>query len=86
MDAWLRGILWTPLLAKGDVSDGKWVIATIKDSDIARFLLDKERTLVLQILESSDPPATQEKLDLLKAGLFTRSGKHCPVLLAKATY
>ncbi len=85
-NAWLRGIIWPPVLCIGTVEDGRWVLKSCRDSEIALFLEGRQQLLNIQILEPDDPPATKENLTTLKAGLFTRSGKRCPVIFARATY
>ena len=86
MNAWLRGVIWPPLLCLAEVEDGRWVLRSCRDAEIALFLDGRQHLLNIQILESGDPPANKEKLALLQAGLFTRSGKRCPVVFARATY
>lgn len=85
-DAWLRGVIWPPVLCVGSVKDERWVLDSCRDSEIALFLEGRQKLLSIQILEPDDPPATRENLNTLKAGLFTRSGKRCPVVFARATY
>ena len=85
-NAWLRGVIWPPVLCVGSVKDGRWVLDSCRDSEIVLFLEGRQKLLSIQILEPDDAPATRENLNTLKAGLFTRSGKRCPVVFARATY
>lgn len=86
LNAWLRGAVWQPLLCMGRVEGDRWILDSFKGGDIAVFLDGRQRFLNIQLLEPDDPPATKENLAKLKAGLFTRSGKRCPVNFARATY
>lgn len=85
-NAWLRGVVWAPLVVQAVVEDDRWILTAGRNMDVALFLAGRQHMITLQILEPTDPPATKEKLHMLKAGLFTRSGKRCPVLFARVTY
>lgn len=85
-DAWHRGVTWMPLLIEAAVEDGRWVIKRVKDYDVAHFLLGRQKMLVAQVFEEDRASGTNEKLALLKAGLFTKEGERCPVVFARVTY
>ena len=86
MNAWVRGVIWPPLLCLAAVENGRWVLRSCRDAEIALFLDGRQQLLNIQFLVSNDPPADKGKLALLQAGLFTPSGKRCPVVFARATY
>lgn len=85
-DAWHRGVTWMPMLIEAAVEDGRWVIHRIKDYDIAHFLADRQRMMVVQVVEADRASGSSGKLALLKAGLYTQDGKRCPVVFARVTY
>ena len=85
-DAWHRGVTWMPLLIEAAVEDERWVIKRIKDYDVAHFLAGRQKMVVVQVFEKDRASGTNEKLALLKAGLFTKEGKRCPVIFARVTY
>lgn len=87
MDAWLRGVIWAPIIIQAEATHSGWVIHRVRDFDIAVFLSQKgQRTLTVQLIENPDRPATKENLNLLSAGLYNRRGQHCNVLYSRITY
>lgn len=75
-----------PLLIEAAIEDERWVIKRIKDYDVAHFLAGRQKMVVVQVFEKDLASGTNEKLALLKAGLFTNEGKRCPVVFARVTY
>lgn len=87
MDAWLRGVIWSPIIVQAEVTPDGWVINRVRDFDIAVFLARKgQRTITVQVMENPDKPATKENLSLLKGGIANRRGDTCQVLFARITY
>ena len=84
--AWVGGILWKPLLVAAEANKDRWTIVSVKGIEIAAFLATKGCDVSIQVVEPDDRPATQEKLDLLRTGLFNSDLIHCPVHSAQATY
>ena len=84
-DAWLRGVLWTPLIVQARVTPRGWVLMEVKDYDIAHFLAERKLRISLQVIEDIDVPANVENLEELKNGLHNAKGEHCPVLSAIIT-
>jgi hypothetical protein len=83
--AWLKGILWRPLLVTAEASADRWTLVSVKGIELAAFLATKGCNLAVQVIEPEDKPATQLGLEILRAGLFNSDGVHCPVHFAKAT-
>ena len=83
--AWLKGILWRPLLVTAEANADRWTLVSVKGIELAAFLATKGCNLAVQVIEAEDKPATQLGLELLRAGLFNSDGVHCPVHFAKAT-
>lgn len=87
LNAWLRGVIWSPIVVQAEVTPDGWVINRVRDFDIAVFLHQKgQRTLTIQLLENPDRPASKENLDLLKGGLSNQRGDTCSVLYSRITY
>lgn len=87
MDAWLRGVIWSPILVQAELTGDGWVINRVRDFDIAVFLSQKgQRTVTIQLVENPDRPATKENLKLLEGGIYNRRGDWCPVLFSRITY
>ena len=84
-NAWLQGVLWTPLRIEAVVEGDRWMVNHIEDYDIAEFLNGKQDMLVAQVVEPGREGGTSEKLELLHKGLYFRDGDHCPVLSARVT-
>ena len=87
MNDYLKGVMWEPLLVRANFNHGKCKVLSIREPDVVTFMRAvSANTIVLQVLEERDVPATQENLDLLSAGLYFLDGSHCPVLYSRITY
>jgi len=87
MNAWLKGVIWPPLLIIAKVIDDNWVVQTIRDYDFALFLVEQgQRYLHAQLIENPDVAATKANLALLGKGLFNRRGDCCPVNASRIAY
>ena len=84
-DAWLRGVIWTPVYVKTTFKDDRCVVEDIQDYDVALFLNGKQDIVVLQIVESGNDCGSKEKLAVLRKGLFLKDGTRCSVLNAEVT-
>ena len=84
--AWVGGILWKPLFVVAEANKDRWTIVSVKGIEIAAFLATKGCDVSIQVVEPDDRPATQEKLELLRAGLFNSDKAHCPINAAQVTY
>lgn len=87
MGEYLRGKLWSPILVTANFNHGKCKLLGSREFDVAVFMKKVgQRLITVQVLEDDDVPATQEKLDLLNAGIYSMAGSVCPVLYARITY
>jgi hypothetical protein len=84
--SWQSGILWKPPLVLAEANKDRWTVTEIKGIEVSTFLATKGCYMTIQVIESEDTPATQAKLELLKAGLFNSDKVHCPISAARVTY
>jgi len=84
--AWTKGVIWSPLYTAVSLEGDRFVINSVKDYDICLFLAEHRPSMMLQVVETGrHSKATKVKLELLKQGLYLRSGARCPVLVAGVT-
>jgi len=83
LNAWLKGVTWAPILIEAVVEDGRWMVKDIKNYDVCLFLKDRQRMMVVQVVEPGFPSGTNEKMSLLNAGLYFPDGKHCPIVFGR---
>lgn len=86
LDAWLRGVTWPPISVRAAINDDRWIIKQTHNADIALFLAERQRLLVVQVFDLDKGKANYEELSTLKGGLFNAKGERCPVQFARVTY
>lgn len=75
-EVWERSVAWPPIQVQAVYEDGTWAMRYNLNPGVAQFLQSKGvATLRVQLYETSDVPASNEKLAALQSNLLGFNGK-----------
>lgn len=81
--AWSKGVTWSPVFVEAQIENDRFVVNHILNYDICVFLSGRQRMMVVQVAEPDRGPGSEEKLKILKRGIYLRDGTRCPIVYAR---